>query len=190
MNKLIQIALVGVALSQLQGCAAVAVGGAAVGTSMATDRRTAGAYVGDQEIELRAMRDLGEALPQATVGIAATSFNRQVLLTGQVPDEATRARAAAVVKAIPEVRTVFNELVVSSVASATSYANDASITSKVKTRLWGDEGAPGTKIKVKTESGVVYLMGLVTQAEASAATEVTRTTSGVTRVVTLFEIIK
>lgn len=189
MNKLIKIALVGVALSQLQGCAAVAVGGAAVGTSMATDRRTAGAYVGDQEIELRAMRDLGEALPQATVGIAATSFNRQVLLTGQVPDEATRVRAAAVVKAIPEVRTVFNELVVSSVASATSYANDASITSKVKTRLWGDEGAPGTKIKVKTESGVVYLMGLVTKAEASAATEVTRTTSGVTRVVTLFEII-
>lgn len=189
MNKLIQIALVGVALSQLHGCAAVAVSGAAVGTSMAADRRTAGAYVGDQEIELRALRGLGEALPQKNVSIAATSFNRQVLLTGQVPDDAARARAEAVVKAVPEVRTVFNELAVSGVASATSYANDATITSKVKTRLLSDKNVPGTKIKVKTESGVVYLMGLVTKAEASTAAEIARTTSGVTKVVTLFEII-
>jgi len=189
MNKLIQIALVGVALSQLHGCAAVAVGGAAVGASMATDRRTAGAYVGDQEIELRSMHDLGEAFPQKNVNIAATSFNRQVLLTGQVPDEATRARASAVVKAVPEVRTVFNELMVSGVASTTTYTNDSSVTTQVKSRLWNDDRTPGTKIKVKTESGVVYLLGLVTQTEASAAVEVARTTAGVNKVVTLFEYI-
>ena len=189
MNKLIQIALLGVALSQLHGCAAVAVGGVAVGASMATDRRTAGAYVGDQEIELRALNDLGKALPQDNVRIAATSFNRQVLLTGQVPDEAARARASGVVKAVPEVRTVFNELSIAGVASASAYASDASITSQVKARLWNDNGAPGTKIKVKTESGTVYLMGLLTRAEASAATEVARTTSGVAKVVTLFETI-
>ena len=189
MNKLIQIALVGVALSQLHGCAAVAVGGAAVGTSVALDRRTAGVYVGDQEIELRAMTRLREAFPQKTDNISATSYNRQVLLTGQVPDETTRARATEVVKAIPDVRTVFNELSLAGATSLTSDANDAATTGQVKTRLLRDERVPGTKIKVVTESSVVYLMGLVTQAEANVATEIARTTAGVTKVVTLFEYI-
>ena len=189
MNKLIQIALVGVALSQLHGCAAVAVGGAAVGTSVALDRRTAGVYVGDQEIELRAMTRLREAFPQKTDNISATSYNRQVLLTGQVPDETTRARATEVVKVIPDVRTVFNELSLAGATSLTSDATDAATTGQVKTRLLRDERVPGTKIKVVTESSVVYLMGLVTQAEANVATEIARTTAGVTKVVTLFEYI-
>jgi osmotically-inducible protein OsmY len=189
MNRLLYLALAGLAISQLQGCAAVAVGGAAVGASMATDRRTTGAYVGDQEIELRAMKDLGDALPDKNKYIAVTSFNRQVLLTGQVPDEATKAKATEVVKTVPEVRTVFNELAVSGVVSFTSYTSDSTITAKVKSRLWDDDKAPGTKIKVKTESGVVYLMGLLTRAEAAAAAEVARTTAGVTKVVTLFEYI-
>ncbi|HWR75789.1 MAG TPA: BON domain-containing protein [Thiobacillus sp.] len=189
MNKLIQIALVGVALSQLHGCAAVAVGGAAVGTSVALDRRTAGVYVGDQEIELRAMNRLGEALPEKTGRISVTSYNRQVLLTGQVPDESTRSRATDVVKGVPDVRTVFNELTLSGVTSFTSRANDTTITGNVKARLLRDERVPGTKIKVVTEAGAVYLMGLVTQAEADVATEIARTTSGVTKVVTLFETI-
>ena len=189
MNKLIQIALVGVALSQLHGCAAIAVGGAAVGTSVALDRRTAGVYVGDQEIELRAMSRLREAFPDGTGKISVTSFNRQVLLTGQVPDEPTRARATAVVKDVPDVRTVFNELSISGVTSLTSRTNDTTITGNVKTRLLRNEQVPGTKIKVVTESGVVYLMGLVTKAEADIATGIARTSSGVTKVVTLFEYI-
>jgi osmotically-inducible protein OsmY len=189
MNKLSQIALVCVALSQLGGCAAVAVGGAAVGTSVALDRRTAGVYVSDQEIELRALSRLRDAFPQKTDNISATSYNRQVLLTGQVPDEAIRSQATDVVKNIPDVRTVFNELTVSGVTSLTSDANDVALTGAVKTRLLRDERVPGTKIKVVTEAGVVYLMGLVSQAEADAATEIARTTSGVTKVVTLFEYI-
>lgn len=189
MNKLIPLALAGLIVSQLHGCAAVVVGGAATGATVATDRRTAGTFVGDQEIEFRAMSRLGEALPKDTARVSPTSFNRQVLLTGQVPDEATRARAAEVVKSVPEVRGVFNEVTVAGVASAASYASDATLTSTVKTRLFGNDSAPGTKIKVKTESGVVYLMGLLTRAEASAAAEVARTTSGVTKVVTLFEFI-
>jgi osmotically-inducible protein OsmY len=189
MNKLLYAALAAVALSQLQGCAAVAVGGAAVGASMATDRRTAGVYVSDQEIELRAMENLGEAFPQKTNSISATSYNRQVLLTGQVADEATRNRATEVIKAIPDVRNVFNELAISAVTSYTTDASDATITSNVKALLLQDERSPGTKIKVVTEAGVVYLMGLVTQAEAAAATEITRKASGVTKVVTLFEYI-
>jgi osmotically-inducible protein OsmY len=189
MNKLVYVALIGVAVSQLHGCAAVAVGGAAVGTSVALDRRTAGVYVGDEEIELRAMARLREAFPQKTDNISTTSYNRQVLLTGQVPDEAIRSRASEVVKGIPDVRTVFNELSISGVTSLTSDANDVSITSKVKTRLIRDDRVPGVKIKVVTEAGVVYLMGLVTKAEADAAAEIARTTAGVTKVVTLFEYI-
>ncbi len=187
MNKLIRVALIGAILSQLGGCAAVVVGGAAVGTSVALDRRTAGVYVGDQEIELRALARLRETFPQKTEHISATSYNRQVLLTGQVPDEATRARATDVVKGIPDVRTVFNELTVSGVTSLTSDANDAALTGQVKTRMLRDERVPGTKIKIVTEDSVVYLMGLVTKAEANAATNIARTTSGVTKVVTLFE---
>lgn len=189
MNKLIQIALVGVALSQLQGCATAVIGGAATGTAVALDRRTAGVFVGDQEIELRALSRLSEAFPQKVDNISATSYNRQVLLTGQVPDESTRNRATDVVKGIPDVRAVFNELSVSGVTSLTSDANDTAITSKVKTRLLRDDKVPGTKVKIVTEASVVYLMGLVTQAEADAAIEIARTTAGVTKVVTLFEFI-
>ena len=187
MNKLIYVALIGTVLSQLGGCAAVVVGGAATGTAVALDRRTAGVYVSDQEIELRALARLRETFPQKTDNISATSYNRQVLLTGQVPDEATRSRASEVVKVIPDVRTVFNELTVSGITSLTSDANDVAITSQVKARMLRDENVPATKIKVVTEAGVVYLMGLVSQAEAEAATNIARTTSGVTKVVTLFE---
>jgi osmotically-inducible protein OsmY len=178
-----------VALSQLHGCAAVVVGGAATGTSVALDRRTAGAYVGDQEIELRAMNRLSESFKEKPVRISVTSYNRQALLTGQVPDEATRARAAEVVKAVPEVRAVLNELAITDVVSLTTQTNDATTTANIKTRLLRDERVSANNIKVVTEAGVAYLMGLVTAAEASAATEVTRNTAGVTKVVTVFEFI-
>jgi osmotically-inducible protein OsmY len=189
MKKLIYVVLAGVAFSQLQGCATAVVGGAATGTAVVLDRRTAGVIVGDQEIELRAMNRLREAFPQKTDSISVTSYNRQVLLTGQVPDEAARSRAGEVVKGVPDVRTVFNELTISGVTSLTSDTNDFSITTKVKTRMFRDDNVPGIKVKVVTEASVVYLMGLVTQAEAQAATEVARTTAGVTKVVTLFEYI-
>jgi len=187
MNKLIYVMLAGLAFSQLQGCAAVVVGGAATGTAVALDRRTAGVYLSDQEIELRALSRLREAFPLQSDNISATSYNRQVLLTGQVPDAATRNRASEVVKAIPDVRRVFNELTLSGVTSLASDANDVSITGQVKTRMLRDERVPGSKIKVVTEAGVVYLMGLVSKSEADAAIDIARTTSGVTKVVTLFE---
>jgi len=189
MMKLIAVALASVVFSQLQGCAAAVVGGAAVGASVALDRRTTGVYVSDQEIELNAMDRLSKAYPQKTNSISATSYNRQVLLTGQVQDEATSSGAVKLVKEIPDVRTVFNELTIGEVSSFSSDTSDATITSNVKTRLLSNDNAPGTKIKVVTQGGVVYLMGLVTQAEAKAGTEIARTSSGVTKVVTLFEII-
>jgi osmotically-inducible protein OsmY len=176
-----------VVAAQLTGCAAVVVGGAATGASVATDRRTAGVYVGDQEIELRATNRLSEAFPKNN--ISSTSYNRQVLLTGQVGDEATKARATDIVRGIPDVRNVFNELAVEGPTSLTSDANDVSITTQVKARMIRDERVPGIKIKVVTEVAVVYLMGLVTQEEADVAAQIASTTSGVKRVVTLFEYI-
>lgn len=189
MKKVIYLALLGVAFSQLHGCAAVVVGGAAVGASMATDRRGVGVYVVDQEIETRASYNLTEAFKDKPVRFDVTSFNRQVLILGQVADEESRVRAGEIVKAVPEVRNVFNELTISGLPSLTSITNDGTISSTVKTRLWGDDRTPGTKIKVKTEGGIVYLMGLVTKAEADAAAEIASTTKGVTKVVKLFEYI-
>ena len=198
MNKLIPLALAGLAVLQLQGCATTGASDAAGDTTASTtaskatvlDRRTAGVFVSDMEIEVRAMNRLREAFPGRTDNISAISYNRQVLLVGQVPDEATRTRAAEIVKGIPDVRTVFNELAVSGVPSLTSAASDVGISTRVKARLIRDERSPGSQIKVVTEGGVVYLMGLLNRAEAEAATDVARTTSGVTKVVTLFEIIQ
>ncbi len=189
MNKLIQIAIAGLVVTQLHGCATAVVGGATTGGAVALDRRTAGVFLGDQEIELRTQSRLNEALPENTASISTTSYNRQVLLTGQVRDDATRTRAGEIAKAVPDVRTVYNELSISGITSLTSDANDTGITSKVKARLLRNEKAPGTKIKVITEAAVVYLMGLVTQEEAKIATEIASTTSGVTKVVVLFEYI-
>lgn len=183
----IYIALAALALPQLHACASAPIGGEAGGPGT-LDRRTAGAVIGDQEIEIRARNRLREAMPR-TGRFSVTSYNRQLLLTGQVPDEATRTRAGEVVTGIAEVRNVFNELSVSGAASLGSSANDTAITSQVKTRLLADQRVPGTKVKVVTETGVVYLMGLVKRTEAAAAAEVASTTSGVARVVVLFEIL-
>ena len=189
MKKVIYLSMLGAALVQLHGCAAVAVGAVATGASMATDRRTTGVYVSDQEIELRAMTKLDEDFKQDTVHVSVTSYNQQLLLTGQVPDEATRNRLTKVMGGVPEVRKVFNETAVSGVASLTSEGNDAAITTQVKSRMLQDDRVPVTKIKVVTETSVVYLMGLVTQAEGKAAADVASTTGGATKVVKLFEYI-
>lgn len=189
MNKLIQIALAGLVVSQLHGCATAVVGAAAAGGVVALDRRSAGVFVSDQEIELRAKNRLGESLPKNAGGISTTSYNRQALLTGQVIDDATRMRAGEIVAGVPDVRKVFNELSVGGATSLTSETSDAAITSKVKARLLRDEKTPATQIKVVTEATVVYLMGLVTREEGQLATEIARTTSGVSKVVVLFEYI-
>ena len=190
MKNLLHIALAGLVLSQLQGCVtAVVAGAAATGSAVALDRRTAGVFVSDQEIELRAQRRLSDAFPKNSGNISTTSYNRQVLLTGQVLDESARTRAGEIVKGVPDVRAVYNELSISNATSLTSDANDTAITSKVKARMVRDEKVPATKIKIVTETAVVYLMGLVTKDEAMLATDIARTTSGVTKVVVLFEYI-
>ena len=187
MKNILMVSVLGLAFSQLTGCAALVVGGAATGAAVSVDRRSAGAVIGDQEIELRAFKRLRESFPKDTINVSATSYNRQLLLTGQVPDAATRSKVETVVRPIPDVRTVFNETTVTGPISYTTQGNDTSLTALVKARMLQDNRVPSLHVKVVTEVGVVYLMGLLSHAEASAATEVASLTSGVTKVVKLFE---
>ncbi len=174
------------AVPVLQGCVPLVAAGAAGTALMATDRRTTGVYIEDENIELKALGRLHE-IPDAHVN--AASFNERVLLTGEVPDEATRKRVQEAIRTIPSVREVMDETRVAGSSSLASRGNDTLITSNVKARMLRDPRFNATQVKVVTEAGVVYLMGLVSHAEADAATEVARTTSGVSRVVTEFEYI-
>ena len=176
----------------LTGCAAVVVGGAAVTAKVAHDRRSAGTFVEDQEIFLKALeiRNGDEQLRQNS-DIDIDVFNLQVLLTGEAANkdivEAFRQRVAA----IPRVRAVFNEVAIGAQSTWGEATADAYLTTKVKLALFDVqiEGFDPTRVKVTSSQGSVYLMGLLTPTEADAVTEKTRFVSGVKRVVKLFEYI-
>jgi len=176
------------ALQLLQGCAAIAVGGIAGTVVMSEDRRTVGTITEDTGIELKASSRIGQKLKEG-VHLNAFSFNRMLLLTGEVPDAAAREEAERIARGIENVRGVYNELTVSGVSSFTVRSNDSLITSKVKTRFLDSKKFNGIHVKVVTENSVVYLMGLVKREEANDATEIARTTSGVQKVVRVFEFI-
>ena len=176
------------ALQLLQGCAAIAVGGIAGTVVMSEDRRTVGTITEDTAIELKASSRIRQKLKEG-VHINAFSFNRMLLLTGEVPDAAAREEAERIARGIENVRGVYNELTVSGVSSFTVRSNDSLITSKVKTRFLDSRKFNGIHVKVVTENSVVYLMGLVKREEANDATEIARTTSGVQKVVRVFEFI-
>ena len=179
--------LCGAALFTLQGCAGVLLGGAAVvGSLAATDRRTLGTQTDDKAISFKGdQRVYSVIAPSDNVKI--TSFNRRVLLTGEVRDENSKQAAAREVAAVEGVREVINELAVSGTAGFGSRSNDTLITGKVKASLLDEKGLYVNAIKVVTERGVVYLMGRVTQHEADLATQITRGVGGVQKVVRVFE---
>lgn len=176
-----------VVVSALPACAPLVVGGVMVGSAlMATDRRSSGAQVDDQAIELNAAKRVGEL---GTLGnVAVTSYNRLVLLTGQVPAQADRARVEDAVKRVPNVRGVFNELAVGANSSMSTMSNDSYISGKVKASFVDAKDLQVNSIKVVTEQGVVYLMGIVTDREAARAAEIARSVPGVQKVVRVFEI--
>lgn len=176
------------ALTPLTGCAPLVVGGAMVGgVLVATDRRTTGAQLEDQGIEIKAAARVREL---ATLGhVNATSYNRLVLLTGEVPDADARARIEAAVAGVENVRSVVNELAVAGASSLTSRSNDALLTTKVKASLVDARDLYANAFKVVTERATVYLMGRVTEREATRAAEVARTVPGVQKVVRVFEIL-
>jgi osmotically-inducible protein OsmY len=162
------------------------VGGvAASGVLVAEDRRTVGTMTEDQGIELRAASRLDDKLRTSHINV--TSYNRLALLTGEVPNAASREDAERIARGVENVRGIFNELQVSGNSSLTVRSNDSYITSKVKARFVDAQKFSAVHVKVVTENSIVYLMGLVRRAEADAATEVARTTGGVQKVVRLFE---
>ena len=183
------ILLLAALLPLVQGCAPVLIGGAAAtGVLVAEDRRTVGILTEDQTIEVKASNRVGDSL-KGGAHVNVTSYNRVLLLTGEVPDAASKERAAQVARSVENVRSVHNELVVMGVTPMSSRTNDTIITSKVKARFVDAAKFSPVHVKVVTENGVVYLMGLVKKQEAADATDVARTTSGVLKVVRLFEYI-
>lgn len=174
--------------AQLAACVPVVVGGAAAGGAVAADRRTSGVYVEDENIELKAVKyvetNLGE---HAHVNI--TSYNRNVLLTGEAPDEAAKAKAEAYVKSIEHVRAITNEIVVGPKSSLGSRSNDTYLTSKVKTKFVTENQFPANYVKIVTENSVVYLLGIVNKTEGEAAAAIASNTDGVDKVVKVFEYI-
>lgn len=170
------------------GCAGVLVGGAATSAVVANDPRTTGTFVEDQSIELKALELLaGDAELSEQTHVSVTSYNQVVLLTGQAPSEALRAKVRATIASIAKIRHIHDELAIAAPSSLASRAADGYLTTKVKTRLLGTAELAATRVKVVSEAGVVYLMGLVPPDQAARAAEVASETAGVTRVVKLFE---
>ncbi len=168
------------------GCLPVVATGAAVGTLAALDRRTVGAQTEDQAIELKAAAQIRDRIGS---GVSVTSFNRKVLLTGQVANERDKRTAEAIVAELPNVRSIHNELQVAGVPSLSTSAADSAITARVKAAFLEAADLQANTIKVVTEAGTVYLMGLVSRREADRAAQVASRVAGVQRVVTVFEYI-
>jgi len=171
----------------LQGCFPLAVTGMGAAAVMATDRRSTGMYIEDENIEWRVFARVRNDFPGAHVN--ATSYNRRVLLTGEAPNEDMKKKIEDAVRGLLNVRDVVNELKIAGASSLASRGNDSLVTSNVKARMLNNGKFSPSHIKVLTEANVVYLMGLVTPAEADAAVEVARTAQGVSSVVKVFEYI-
>lgn len=178
------------ALSTLLGaCAPLLVGTAVVGgTLVVTDRRTSGAQLEDEGIELR-----GASRVQSALGdrghVNVNSYNRQVLLTGEVANAQDKAAAEQAVSKVENVRAIVNELAVMGVSSLTQRSSDVLLTARVKASLVDAQDVSANLFRVVTERGTTYLMGRVTQAEAARATDIARSVSGVLKVVRIFEIL-
>jgi osmotically-inducible protein OsmY len=180
--------LCGALLASLSGCVALVAGGAISGTLAASDRRTFGAQTEDQSIQVKSRIRLNNTIGDAG-HININSFNRRVLLTGEVPDEAAKATAEREVRAVEGVISVINELEIAGLASYTSRSSDTLITTKVKASLVDTKDISANSYQVVTERGVVYLQGRVTQREGQIGADVARGVSGVTKVVKVFEYI-
>jgi osmotically-inducible protein OsmY len=174
------------AVPLLQGCFPVVAAGAGAAAMVAIDRRQPEVVLGDQRIETVASTRLGERFKdQAHVNV--TSFNYVVLITGEAPAEKMKGEIEQLVREIPQVKSVVNELQISAPSSFGSRSNDTYLTGRVKAGFVSVDKFSPNDVKVVTEGGVVYLMGLVTRKEADDATEAARSTGGVRKVVRVFE---
>ena len=176
------------ALPMLTGCIGAIAVGAGAGALMIADRRPAETILTDEGIELRTETRINEKYA-FKVHINATSFNRMLLLTGEVPTEAAKLEAEQLARGVPNVRSISNELAVAGSSGLGGRSNDSYITSKVKARFVDANKFVTSHVKVVTEAGIVFLLGIVHQAEADAAVEIARTTAGVQKVVRVFEVV-
>lgn len=171
----------------LQACAPLVIGaGVGAGVLMAEDRRSPGTVLEDQTIETKIKNRVDEKYEDKAY-YNVTSFNRIVLLTGQAPTEEIRQDLTALALEVQNVRNVQNEMIIAGNTSFTSHASDTMLTGNVKSRLSQNADVGANHVKVVSESGTVFLMGLVTHKEAEAAAQVAATTSGAQRVVKVFE---
>lgn len=187
-SSILAVSLACTALVGLQGCVAVVVGGAVMGTLAATDRRTFGAQTEDKAIVLKGEMAVKRALGDAA-HVNVNSFNRRALLTGEVADEAARQAAEKEIKSIQGVMSVQNELAISGLSNFSSRSSDIVITTKVKASLVDAKDLYSSAFKVITEAGDVYLMGRVTQREGNVAASIAAGVAGVRKVVKVFEYI-
>ena len=188
-RRIVMTALAAATLAAgLSACAPLIVGGAVVGGVMAVDRRTAGTQIEDEGIELRAANRIRETLGDR-VHVNVTSYNRQALLTGEVPTAQDRQTVEQIVSQVENTRSVVNDLAVMPPSTLSQRSNDTFITGKVRVSLVDARDISASAFKVVTERNVVYLMGRVSQREATRATEIARGVSGVAKVVRVFEIV-
>jgi len=182
------ICLVVALVPVLHGCVPAVVAGGTAAVLVADDRRSSGAMLDDESIERNTNSRIKERYGDR-VHVDVTSYNRFVLLVGEVPSQEIKDDIGAIALGVENVRNVQNDLTIEALASTSTSANDAYLTGMVKTRFAGQKTFQPNQVKVVTEDGVVYLMGLVTHKEGDAAAEVASTTSGVQKVVKVFEYI-
>jgi osmotically-inducible protein OsmY len=186
--SLARLATAALVAASLSGCIGVVLGGAAGGASVVNDPRTAGSLVEDESIELKAgnlLRGDKELAQQTHINV--TSYNQIVLVSGEAPTEDMRTRVFDLVKGIEKVRTAHNEITIAAPSPVSSRTTDSWLTTSVKAKIVGAKELNAIKIKVVTEAGTVYLMGLVKQDEGDLAAQLASQTAGVQRVVKLFE---
>jgi osmotically-inducible protein OsmY len=183
-QKILLATVVGASL--LSGCAPLVVGGAVVTGMVAVDRRTTGIQVEDQGIELKVANAVSKELGDR-VNLNVTSYNRRVLLTGEVRTEADRTRATQLAQSQENVREVINDLAIGAPSSLSQRTKDSVTTGQVKAAFVDAKDLQASAVKVVTERGIVYLMGRVTTREAQRATDIARGIRGVVKVVRVFE---
>ena len=183
------LAIIGLAV-QLNACIPVVAGGVATTGAMVSDRRSSGTFIDDETIELKAVKAITDKLGSKEIHANVTSYNRHILITGEVGTEEHKAKAESAVRAVDgNIKKITNELKIGPNSELSSRAKDTFITSKVKAEFIKKNLFPATYVKVITEAGTVYLLGIVTRKEAEDATNLARNVSDVKQVVKVFEYI-
>lgn len=187
-KSILAAALIAAAVPALQGCFPLVAGGVAVGALAVTDRRTVGTQTEDEAIEWKSQKRIADRFKdRAHVNI--TGYNRHALITGEAYDEAMKAEIGDIVSKVENVQGVWNEMEVGPIRPLSSRSNDAYITSKVKARFVDYNQFAPNHVKVVTEGGSVFLLGIVNEREAKSAVQIARTTDGVRKVVNLLEVV-